>query len=607
MEQTPTHGAPRPIVFQDGLGQRRRLVDATGIERLEVLCLRSELTRSESFEAALRERAHRLAGFRHGYFAGVRTVDRLHDPAATLVVVSEAVPGVRLSDLLAAAERHGLVLDSGAAWYLVRQLVYAVATFHRLAPDVAHGALAPERIVIKPDARLAIVEHVMGSALERVRYSQERCWKELRIACPPSTGLARLDQRTDVLQVGIVALSLILGRALRDDEYPSAIEDVARSGWAASAARDRESVPVGFQSWLARALQFDSRAAFASAVEASTEFDLILGESGYLLAPAELERFLSRCREGTEPPPRAADTHGERPGESPRAAETPAPKLPALAYESIEPIPEVERSDSQPVPRTTGGDDGEEEGEDEDRDAPDESWQGGRWRRAAVAVVLLAAVAGAGAAGARRYFVVPARRVSTGTRTRVVDTSASAKSPSIESQPGPPAFGTPQVHTEPPGARVTVDGLTRGVVPESAPAPGWVAVSAPQDVQLYEGGRLLGTSQEPRIEMTPGTHQIDLVNEAVGYRGSRVVEVVKGKGQSITVEFPAGSIALNAIPWAEVWIDGEKVGETPIGNVPVSVGPHDIVFRNPDLGERSERAVVTLAAPVRLSVDLRKP
>jgi hypothetical protein len=65
---------------------------------------------------------------------------------------------------------------------------------------------------------------------------------------------------------------------------------------------------------------------------------------------------------------------------------------------------------------------------------------------------------------------------------------------------------------------------------------------------------------------------------------------------------------LNATPWAEVWIDGVKAGETPIGNLPVTIGPHEIVFRHPELGEQVHAATVKAGAPVRLSVDLsRKP
>ena len=65
-------------------------------------------------------------------------------------------------------------------------------------------------------------------------------------------------------------------------------------------------------------------------------------------------------------------------------------------------------------------------------------------------------------------------------------------------------------------------------------------------------------------------------------------------------------MALNAQPWADVWLDGEHIGETPIGNVAVPIGAHEVVFRHPELGEQTVRTTVTLAAPARLSVDLRK-
>jgi len=48
------------------------------------------------------------------------------------------------------------------------------------------------------------------------------------------------------------------------------------------------------------------------------------------------------------------------------------------------------------------------------------------------------------------------------------------------------------------------------------------------------------------------------------------------------------------------------VGDTPIGNLAVAIGNHDVVFRHPELGEQRHTATVTLATAARLSVDLRK-
>jgi hypothetical protein len=219
-------------------------------------------------------------------------------------------------------------------------------------------------------------------------------------------------------------------------------------------------------------------------------------------------------------------------------------------------------------------------------------------------------------------------------------------------------LGQLQVRTEPPGAKVTIDGVAVGTSPmmvidlapgehaitlesalgsvkqtvmiesgttaslvvplggapggapggaaEGVPVSGWIAVQSPIELQVYEGDRLLGTSRSDRIMMPAGRHEISIVNEALGYRASRVLQVSAGKIAPFAVELPKGTIALNAVPWAEVWIDGVKVGDTPIGNLSVAIGNHDVVFRHPELGEQRHTATVTLATAARLSVDLRK-
>jgi hypothetical protein len=211
------------------------------------------------------------------------------------------------------------------------------------------------------------------------------------------------------------------------------------------------------------------------------------------------------------------------------------------------------------------------------------------------------------------------------------------------------AVGQLLVRTEPAGARVSVDGVARGTSPvtvaaltpgehavqvesdlgsvkqtvvveagntasltvplggaDGAPVSGWLAVSAPGELQIFENKRLIGTTQAERMMISAGRHELELVNEAIGYRAVRTVQVSAGKVTPIKIEFPKGTMALNAVPWADVWVDGEKVGETPIGNLQVTIGTHDIVFRNPDLGEQRHKVTVTLTAPARLSVDLRK-
>jgi hypothetical protein len=105
--------------------------------------------------------------------------------------------------------------------------------------------------------------------------------------------------------------------------------------------------------------------------------------------------------------------------------------------------------------------------------------------------------------------------------------------------------------------------------------------------------------------MATGRHDVELVNDTLGYRATRAIQVPPGKVAAIALEMPQGTININASPWAEVFIDGRRAGETPIGNLPLTIGPHEVLFRHPQLGEKRQAVSVTLNAPVRLSVDMK--
>jgi hypothetical protein len=140
----------------------------------------------------------------------------------------------------------------------------------------------------------------------------------------------------------------------------------------------------------------------------------------------------------------------------------------------------------------------------------------------------------------------------------------------------------------------------------SAVAAGWLTVSSPVALQLREGGKMIGTSESDRLMLTAGDHEIEFANEALGFVVRRNVYVTSGKTATTRIDLPNGVISINALPWAEVWIDGDRIGETPIGNLSRRIGSHEVLFRHPDLGERRESVVITLARPARVGVDLRK-
>src|SRR5512138_1224074 len=317
--------ASTPVTFEDGFGQRR-LALSVAHEPLEVLAFRDELTSVWSFEFALRDRVNRLASFQSEHFVRVRAVERLGKAGATLALLSDHVPGTRLSEILAQAETRLLPIETNAALGLIRQLVSAVALLHKKAPDAAHGAIGPERVIVTPTARLVIAEMGLGAAIEQLHYPHEQYWKELRVPMPKTGTGPQFDRRTDITQVGAVALALLIGRPLALDEYPSRIGEMISGTWALSPTGAMEPLPVALREWLARALQLDPRNPFPSALEAWVELDRVLHYSDPLGEVAALEAFLTRYQarvaaDGTK----AAGPAPVPPALRPAAVTAPAP------------------------------------------------------------------------------------------------------------------------------------------------------------------------------------------------------------------------------------------------------------------------------------------
>jgi serine/threonine protein kinase len=702
MDPSTAHSSDVPVLaFEDGLGRRYRLQTA-GDRDLEVLCFRSELTSIPSFEFALRERVSRLSSFQNPSYARVRRVDRLNDGRGTLALFSECTPGVRLGELFDQASRRNLAIDTSTALAIVRQVVPAVAAFHQ-ATHVAHGALGPERVVITPQARVVILEFVVGAALEQLHYSRERYWRDLRVALPPSAGLPQFDEHVDVAQIGLVALSLLLGRLVTADEYPGSVEDLVS---AACEQCDLELLKPGLRSWLRRALQLDVRNAFRSATDAQSVLeDLLAADEN----PNALATFLSRFGESSKlgnvsaidsvlstadaripvrplvehsiPEPRfAPELNAKTAPSQHHAAAVPATSTP--------PRREWPDFDDTPAVRATPSTPQAEDWRPKPKTATARGLSK-KWVVIGVAVVGVGSLLFAG----QRYFAGSKASSATGTLSVdtnppgavvVVDGTQRGQAPvSLSLTPGthslvvrgdgeprtipvnivagatssqyldlPKAVATTgvlQISTDPSGARVIVDGQARGItplilsdlplgehsvtlendlgsvshkvtiapgvpaalmVPLAAPqgtvVSGWLAVQVPVEMQLYEQGRLLGTTGIDRLMLPTGKHDIDIVNEVLGFRVTRSVQIVSGRVSNLSVTLPKGLVSLNAIPWANVSIDGENVGETPIGNLSIGIGPHEVAFRNPQLGEQRRVINVTLSAPVRLSVDLTK-
>ena len=201
------------------------------------------------------------------------------------------------------------------------------------------------------------------------------------------------------------------------------------------------------------------------------------------------------------------------------------------------------------------------------------------------------------------------------------------------------ATGSLRVTTEPPGADVLIDGMLHGTSPltidnlaEGAHAllvrdksgsvrqtvevkpdattdaalqlrPGWLAVFAPVRLQVLENGRPIGSTEGGRMLASPGPHTVEVVSQAMGFRETRHVEIKPGQVSAVTIQMPPVTIEIVAPADAEILVDGQVVGQAPLGPLEVAVGTREITMRHPTLGERRQVVSVTYNAPVKVSFE----
>ena len=225
------------------------------------------------------------------------------------------------------------------------------------------------------------------------------------------------------------------------------------------------------------------------------------------------------------------------------------------------------------------------------------------------------------------------------------ETASGAAAPVASATPRAPliATGTLDISSDPPGARVLVDGVARGVTPVSladmppglhevsivagsttinrsvrvaasstatvlasvVPArsgAGWVAIEMPFEAEIVENGRILGTTSSERLALPAGWHELELRNATLGFQASLSVQVVPGQVSRPTFTTPTGMLSVNAIPWANVTIDGRAAGITPLGNISLPIGSHEVVLTHPQLGQQRQTVQVTGREPVRVGV-----
>ena len=600
----------------DAFGDRLLMFDNTDAVSLELLRFRRDLAVAPGFDNALREGVERLVRFRHPAFPEVRAVVYLDEHDLTLV--SAHLSGQRLSELSTGRLRKGL--HPAIVTWIIREVTPALAALHSSGSAAAHGALSADRIVFTPEGRLCIVEHALGLALQRLGLPPGSLWSEFGLlALADDRGLARIDARNDVVQLATIALSMLLARVVNLNDLkhnlPALLDEFSTM---ATASPSAFAAPL--RVWLEHALQMSphSYRSAADAQEGLKELPASSASPRTIAVPTAgfLDISAQRANVREEDMNEHASIAGldvVRPLRPQQIGQVANRRDIAGALSDSREIAGTVEPAIAPI---------------QEPEAPTDRRRRTASRAAWIAVVIGVVALAEGAIIARLVtqrpalpaaeravmiespepgdtVIVDGRPVGT-TPLQLSVTAGTRAIRLVRAAATSPVLDTASASRS--SAQAERDSRAVAAIDEAAAhqRSGGVRFSSPIELKVLEGDRVLGSTADGPIVTTAGTHQLDLVNSALGYRVRQTVTIRAGVLSPLTITPPMGRISINAEPWAQVLIDDRPIGDTPLANVSVSLGEHEVIFRHPQLGERRETVIVRADAPTRVSTTFQR-
>ncbi len=452
-----------------------------------------------------------------------------------------------------AGEDLGAVLDQCAArdvqlpWELACQIAAAAAEAlhyahefrgHDGAPlDLVHRDVSPSNLMVTYQGTVKLLDFGISRARAHVHQTEPGTLRgKFAYLAPEILRDEALDRRVDIWALGACLFEWLTGRRLVEDGSLEAAHRRAASPTLTPPSRLRPGIPEGADAVVLKALQESPQERFPTAEAMREALDALLREHGRP-GPVELSRFLT----GLFGEARAAQRL--RPlGQGPLASAGPGTDV-------LPPSPS-----SEPTVLTVV------------EPGPSRRRQSGVW--VASAAVLLA-------------LLLAGIALSNGGRTGRDAQEDSAVVPAPAPEPAPQA--PPEAKSEAvPSEEEARPPPTRAERPVSS-ASLRLAVNVPANIWI--DGIQRGSAPLLVTHLSAGEHVVRLESPTLGLARTFKVRLVAGKQTTRVERFAMGKLNVMVDPWADVWLDGQAIGQTPLAGRDVWEGRHELRLVSP-LGEK---------------------
>jgi serine/threonine-protein kinase len=410
--------------------------------------------------------------------------------------------------------------------------------------EIVHRDISPQNVIVTFDGAVKIVDFGIAKAATQATMSGKLKGK-LGYMSPEQGRAEAVDRRADVFSLGIVMYEQLTHTRLyaRDSDI-EVLRQVISDAPLPRASVVRKDLPPALDEIIAKATARHKEERFATAKDMQLALEDWLRTCGQPSSSTDLAQWMGAAFPERRKQRRAlieAALKGSFTANDPNS-------LPRLAA-----TPSNSRSGSVAPPLPP---------QDEDIDlktmAPTVSDRSGT-RRFPLAAVLVPAVMVLAIGG---WFV--------GVRLKAGGDAPPAPAPGVEAPPTPgtaPATAALAITTDPAGAEIAIDGEVKGAAPVTLDeiAPGEHVVTA----------KLAGYQPLERP-----------LKLSAGGRSDVMLALVKSPEKAAplpTVKKPAaakGKLNLVTKPWATVYLGTARLGDTPLVNVPLPAGRHQLRLVN---------------------------
>ena len=117
---------------------------------------------------------------------------------------------------------------------------------------------------------------------------------------------------------------------------------------------------------------------------------------------------------------------------------------------------------------------------------------------------------------------------------------------------------------------------------------------------VFIDGKSVGQTPVTNLNISAGNHTLRLVNPDLNQ--TKTVSIQAKPGQTIrkriTFSTSSGKLLVRAKPWADVYVDGKKIGTTPLAPKALSAGKHTVRLYNPTLDQEKTKIIQIKAGKI---------